>query len=155
MSDTLQKADSTKVFDGMVIFYDVKSGVGQINSVDGTKHSFSHNAVEGLWIPGAGDMVSFAISDPENTEEGLHRVVSVVLKNTLHTSDQFDSMISCPKCHHSVRPHVVMYEGQPDSSYCPDCGAKIADYARNDKVFWLILSLTLIGVVAIAFWSFG
>ncbi|MDO4937205.1 MAG: hypothetical protein Q4E62_04740 [Sutterellaceae bacterium] len=155
MSESQHKVDETNVLDGMVIFYDVKNGVGQLNAVDGTKYSFSHKAVEGLWIPGAGDMVTFTLADPETAEESLHRVLSVAFKESSQSSVQQDAVMCCPKCRHSVRPRVVIYEGQPDMSFCPDCGAQIGDYARNDKVFWLILSLTLIGVMAIAFWSFG
>lgn len=153
MSEVQQKNTASE--DGMVIFYDVKNGVGQLNAIDGTKYSFSHKAIEGLWIPGAGDLVSFTLADPETAEESLHRVKSVAFKKSSESETPSDSMIRCPHCHHTVRPRVVTYDNQPDVSFCPDCGAQIGDYGKGDKVFWLILSLTLVGVAAIAYWSFA
>lgn len=157
MSETQQNGKKlpAETLSGMVIFYDVKNGVGQLNAIDGSKYSFSHKAVEGLWIPGAGDMVTFTLTDPDTDAQSLHRVKTIAYAKQNEDENQEDSLIRCPHCHHTVRPRVVMYEGQPDVSFCPDCGLQIGNYARNDKVFWLILSLTFVGIVSIAFWSFG
>ncbi len=145
---------STLPYEGMVIFYDVKTGVGQINSTDGAKYSFNHKAVEGLWIPGAGDRVRFCLADPEHNE-GLHPVKSVCWIKGEDDAGASSDTIVCPHCKKSVHARVAVYEGQPDASYCPECGGKISEFARSDKVFWLVLCLTLIAVTCIAFWSFA
>lgn len=146
---------SDKTLTGMVIFYDVKTGVGEVNCADGAKYSFSHKAVEGLWIPGAGDHVTFTLADPDEQVESLHRIRTIAFANVNPQASLQEAQIVCPHCHHTVKPQIRIYEGQPDVSVCPDCGQVIGDYARKDKLFWLILCLTFVGVAAIAFWSFG
>lgn len=113
--------------DGVVTFFDPKKGYGFIKT-HGEDHYFQGSDVQGLNVLNSGDQVSFT-SKP-NPRGKAPMATNIVLKPSQSASQRSseraprrDDRPECTNCGRKIVPRMSFYQGAPDKSYCPFCGA--------------------------------
>jgi cold shock protein len=58
-------------------------------------------------------------------------------------SDRTDDRIKCPSCDKKIIPRLITYQGEPEKSVCPFCGATVRIFGSN------ILGLIILAIIAL------
>lgn len=118
---------------GKIKWFSEEKGYGYIVGDDERDYYFNIREVQGVDLPGNGDLVSFESGQGKKGP----RAASVVINAKGQPKIQFngsgrpDDRATCPRCGKKMVPRLITYQGSPEKSLCPFCGGVYKEFSTN------------------------
>ncbi|MBE6422812.1 cold-shock protein [Succinivibrio dextrinosolvens] len=147
---------------GKVKFFKEQEGYGFILGENGEEYYFNVHDIKSFEkTPRMGDLAEFNVkaSTAKNKKD---KAVDVEItnadtseSNSRNENRRRDDRITCPNCGRKIVPRLVTYQGSPEKSLCPYCGARIQTFfVGYFKYVTFVIFLVVFFIMFIMFGKF-
>lgn len=105
---------------GKVKWFSAEKGFGFIVGEDDVERFFNVRGIQGADLPNNGDLVEF---EHKAAQKGPRAVNVRIVERATSTSERRDDRVECGSCGRKMVPRLITYQGEPQKSVCPFCGA--------------------------------